>query len=1028
MPVNVVNAPKSVLSTWTALEVLSPPVFREPHDLVGGDRRAVVRLTGRELPWKEPGSSTNGSPRLFYQLLLGTLHLERAMARLATTYQGMPIEPLEIKGRALLAVIRLDARGVPIQEHCAAVSSFAWGLPRALEGKLEDLQGWPRMERVLNESLMRRVREIDETGCVPPLTVDTLKAAFDWLVTTLRLPPDVIEPPQYALRVHESPNHTGPPEPVLLNSFFLEYLASASQQFERNVASRNLQLFLGSSVPRERRDVLNDRQSLRAAVRPALFSPARWPGPGRYPLVLLQQAAVNLALRELKEHGILSVNGPPGTGKTTLLRDIVAALVTERARAMLAFDDPALAFSDTGYQVRAGNGRFRMHRLDTRLRGFEMLVASSNNQAVENISAELPGISAIASDALQLRYFKTTSDALQTCRRGTWGLIAAVLGNASNRAHFKKVFWWDPDAGFSAYLLAAAGTRRPIRSLDSRTGQVTERLPRIVEQEDAPNGKLEALGRWHMARTRFQTALSRSEALLQTLEALRAFEDAEHGLRSAQQEHGLALYDLQRHDAERPAAWKFLLLTVASRNWIRTRHTLKTRLQTATGDLGHAKGIVQERRAVLQDPIEELRARLGSRMVNDRFFDRERSEYQQEAPWLDDEAHRTRDEVFEAAMALHKAFIDAAAKPLRHNLGALMTVFGGRSSADVERDAIHADLWASLFLVVPVLSTTFASVDRMLGKLPSEALGWLLIDEAGQARPQAALGALMRTRRAVIVGDPMQIEPVVTLPETLTRMICRQFGVDPDRFNAPVASVQTLADRATSCMAAFDGQNGRRDVGVPLLIHRRCAEPMFGLSNAVAYDRLMINARQVASSHIRTVLGPSCWIDVRGEAIDKWCPEEGECVIRLLRTLMREGREPDLYIVTPFVVVQDRLREVILQSGVLGDAIAEARQWLRQRVGTVHVVQGREAEAVIFVLGAQGLQQTGARHWAGSRPNLLNVTVSRAKEAIYVVGNRSLWRTAGLFCELDRQLPPTATSSPEPTDAMRPGAARITTR
>jgi superfamily I DNA and/or RNA helicase len=90
---------------------------------------------------------------------------------------------------------------------------------------------------------------------------------------------------------------------------------------------------------------------------------------------------------------------------------------------------------------------------------------------------------------------------------------------------------------------------------------------------------------------------------------------------------------------------------------------------------------------------------------------------------------------------------------------------------------------------VPAVSTTFASVERMLGKLPPESVGWLLIDEAGQALPQAAVGALMRSRRAIVVGDPMQIEPVVVLPDILTQAICRTFGIDPDRFNAPAASV-----------------------------------------------------------------------------------------------------------------------------------------------------------------------------------------------------------------------------------------------
>lgn len=39
-------------------------------------------------------------------------------------------------------------------------------------------------------------------------------------------------------------------------------------------------------------------------------------------------------------------------------------------------------------------------------------------------------------------------------------------------------------------------------------------------------------------------------------------------------------------------------------------------------------------------------------------------------------------------------------------------------------------------------------------------MGWFLLDEAGQACPQYALGAIWRARRAIVIGDPLKIPPV----------------------------------------------------------------------------------------------------------------------------------------------------------------------------------------------------------------------------------------------------------------------------
>ncbi len=80
-------------------------------------------------------------------------------------------------------------------------------------------------------------------------------------------------------------------------------------------------------------------------------------------------------------------------------------------------------------------------------------------------------------------------------------------------------------------------------------------------------------------------------------------------------------------------------------------------------------------------------------------------------------------------------------------------------------------------------------------------------------------------------------------------------------------------------------------------------------------------------------------------------------------------------------------------------------EWCRDRVGTIHTFQGREADTVILLLGAPKASQQRARQWAASPPNIINVAVSRAKQNLYVVGSAAAWAGAGTSLQvLHRQL------------------------
>lgn len=1053
------NLPEEILRAWTALEVLTPQSYRRRSDLAtlaGSDARDVVALErGKALPWQGEGQKSRPKMRLYYQVVLASIPLEPAIKGLIGCFPESKFrDQFPVRGEAVLATVLVDQKGRPADADSIAISSFAWGLPRAFEGDLAGLGDWSEAQRRLIGSLSEKLvlKDGDE---IAALTFKQIQSATDWLVGELGISNAFVTREPFAIRCFQYYTLPDPPEPLILNSFYLEDLAAALALAQDGKLPPALMGYLGGGSGREKLDLLTDVAGLTRTVSPARSPSGRWPS-GPKSLVVLQQAAVNLAASADAIEPLLAVNGPPGTGKSTLLRDIVANQVVSRARALASYPDPAAAFTHAG-KVKAGQSWIHLYEVDPKIRGYEMIVASSNNKAVENISAELPSLEAV--EGVSARYFKSTADAL--LERPCWGLVAAVLGNGANRSRFRRTFWFDEDLGLRTYLAEAGGTPQWIEVTDPKTGKVVDhREPTIVLEEKPPLGATEALHRWTKDRAHFlklargvdsrisdvegaakrarnlpewekrvAAAMSDNDAADKALAVASGRMEPFVGALSQQQE---ALQEadllLKLHEQYRPGFWARLFRSRGFRLW-RAEHFEKCAAwvvatsaeEAARQALDTAQGAVREASVMRTSTLQALdaakrewhamralaeieRASLGARYLAADFAEKSHVERHLTVPWFSDELQGLRQDLFVAAMQLQRSFVDAAAKPLRHNIGALMMAFGGRGLGE-ERAALIPHLWTSLFLITPVVSTTFASVQRMLGTLPPESFGKLLIDEAGQALPQAAVGALMRARSAVVVGDPIQVEPVVTLPETLTGAICREFAVDPDLFNAPAASAQVLADRASPAVSEFETKVGSRPVGAPLLVHRRCSDPMFGISNAVAYGGLMVQAKKPRPSTIRDLLGPSRWLPVQSHSEEKWAPREGEIACELLQQLTALEAPPDIFFVTPFVIVAQRLREVILASRLLSawPEIDPAR-WVRDRVGTIYTVQGREAEAVVLVLGAPDPKQTGARNWAGASPNQLNVAVSRAQEALYVVGNRDLWKTAGVFRELDRRL------------------------
>ena len=296
---------------------------------------------------------------------------------------------------------------------------------------------------------------------------------------------------------------------------------------------------------------------------------------------------------------------------------------------------------------------------------------------------------------------------------------------------------------------------------------------------------------------------------------------------------------LKEHGQNKLGFWKKLFLRSQWKAWQLEWERLAQKKSVSQGEVREAEELIADKNEELQNlntEVEKIASQLrllesqkrdalkkindgdkycGQKLVNDAVLDVNHTKKQLFSPVFNEKAHEFRDELFIFAIKLHKAFIDAAYRPISQNLVGFMRVLGNKKLPNRE---LLPDIWSTGFIISPVFSTAFASINRMLNIMPSQSIGWLLIDEAGQATPQQAVGAIMRSKRVMAVGDPLQIEPVVTTPLPLLEGIASYMGVHSFDWVAPDASVQALADRANRYGATIDRDLGTLWIGSPLLV------------------------------------------------------------------------------------------------------------------------------------------------------------------------------------------------------------------
>ncbi len=277
--------------------------------------------------------------------------------------------------------------------------------------------------------------------------------------------------------------------------------------------------------------------------------------------------------------------------------------------------------------------------------------------------------------------------------------------------------------------------------------------------------------------------------------------------------------------------------------------------------------------------------------------------------------------------------------------------------------------WASILAATCLISGGYY--------LREQRFDWAIIDEAGRATTPELLVPLVRSRRAIIVGDERQLPPMVD-----------------DIPSEDLARLGTTREQLTeSLFAALALQGKGADVpAVQMLTAQHRMHPAIGqLISEVFYGGKLTHAVQAAERDHRLpwLHYPVVWFSTTA------LPKHGETpqglsfynraeigaishlLHRMERTYVELGEQREVAVITPY---NAQIVELI------AELTPNSPYWraLSVEVATVDSIQGRDRDIVFYSTVRSNL--TGRLGFLRDRRRL-NVALSRAREALLIVGD-----------------------------------------
>ena len=260
----------------------------------------------------------------------------------------------------------------------------------------------------------------------------------------------------------------------------------------------------------------------------------------------------------------------------------------------------------------------------------------------------------------------------------------------------------------------------------------------------------------------------------------------------------------------------------------------------------------------------------------------------------------------------------------------------------------------------------------------------VIFDEASQIFIENSIPAIYRGKCVAIAGDRKQLKPTTTF---MKRYIGNESFDDLTLTEQAALEVESLLDLATS-----------RYTNAYLNYHYRSKyEELINFSNYAFYDEKL----EISPNISKNVVKPIERIKVNGIWQDRHNHEEAVEVVKLIKKILKERTNNQTIGVITFNTEQENYIEDIIEVECKKDPEfkeAYLKEANRKDDGedtglfikNIENVQGEERDIIIFSIGyaknerGKIVAQFGALSMEGGE-NRLNVAITRAKEKIYVV-------------------------------------------